>query len=141
MTSKAIKCLTSFCSPSARVRCVDGKNLMVKNGKTKSGNQRYICKICNRSRVATYIYKACNQDVNQNIIEFTKEGLGIRSTARILKISTTALLKRIINIAKNIIQPVISKGKTYQVDEIRTYIKRKDRLFWIVYALQEETKK
>ncbi|PWJ89271.1 hypothetical protein BC749_12418 [Flavobacterium araucananum] len=30
-------------------------------------------------------------------MQLTKEGLGIRSTARILKISTTTLLKRIVS--------------------------------------------
>ena len=131
MTSKAIKCF----------RCVDGKNLMVKNGKTKSGNQRYICKICHKTKVATYIYKAWNQDVNQKIILFTKEGLGIRSTARLLKISTTTLLKRIITIAKDIHQPIISKGKTYEVDEMCTYIRHKRNFSWIVLAFERETKK
>jgi transposase-like protein len=38
----------------------------------------------------------------QAIIQFTKEGLGIRSTARRLKISKTTLLRRIIAIAKKI---------------------------------------
>lgn len=34
--------------------------------------------------------------LNQEIIQLTKEGLGIRSTARVLKISASTLLKRII---------------------------------------------
>ena len=37
-------------------------------------------------------------------------------------------------------KPSIPKGRTYQVDEMRTYVKRKDRLFWIVYALEKQTK-
>ncbi|MDO3425475.1 IS1 family transposase [Chryseobacterium sp. APV1] len=71
----------------------------------------------------------------------TKEGTGIRSTARLLKISPTTLLTRIITIAKKIVQPSIPKGKTYQVDEMRTYVKRKDKLIWIVYALEKQTNK
>jgi len=71
---------------------------------------------------------------------FTKEGIGIRSTARILRISTTTLLKRIVAIAKNINRPIISKGKTYEVDEMRTFVKRKDKLVWLAYALEKETK-
>jgi insertion element IS1 protein InsB len=67
--------------------------------------------------------------------------VGIRSTSRVLRISTITLLKRIITIAKNISQPIISKNKTYEVDEIRSFIKRKDKLIWIVYALERETKK
>jgi len=71
----------------------------------------------------------------------TKEGVGIRSTARILKISNTTLLKRIITIEQNIHQPIISKGKTYEVDEMCTYIKHKRNFIWLVYALEKDSKK
>lgn len=128
-------------SGSLCFRCVGGCTKMIKYGKTKSGNQRYICKTCNKSRVGNYIYEAYQPDINKNIILFTKEGLGIRSTARVLRISTTTLLKRIIAIAQNIRQPIISMAKTYEVDEMRSYIKKKDKLIWIVYALERETKK
>lgn len=57
-----------------------------------------------------------------------------------LKISTSTLLSRIVLIANNIPHPKIPKGKTYQVDEMRTYLKRKDKLIWIVYALEQENK-
>ena len=78
--------------------------------------------------------------IDNDIIALTKEGTGIRSIARLLKISPTTLLARIITIAKNIVQPSIPKGRTYQVDEMRTYVKRKDKLIWIVYALEKQTK-
>lgn len=112
----------------------------IKNGKTSNGKQQYKCKGCGKRFVQDYTYQACNPTTNQQIITLTKEGLGIRSTARVLRISTTTLLKRIIAIAQSIKQPVISKGKTYEVDEIRTYIKRKDKLIWIVYALERVSK-
>lgn len=114
---------------------------MIKYGTTKSGNQRYYCKSCKKTKVCHYLYKAYNTCINQNIIILTKEGLGIRSTARVLSISTTTVLKRIITIANTIVQPIISKGKTYEVDEIRTFIKRKTKLIWIVYALEQMTKR
>jgi len=93
---------------------------VVRNGKSKSGKQRYICKDCGRRFVGIYTYNAYQQNISQEIITFTKEGLGIRSTARVLKISTTTLLKRIITIAKGIKQPPIIMGKHYEVDEMRT---------------------
>jgi len=114
---------------------------MIKYGKTKSGNQRYICKLCNQTRVGNYIYKAYLPNINTDIIVLTKEGVGIRSTARILKISTTTLLKRIVVIAKNIIQPIISKGKTYEVDEMCTFIGYKRNFIWLVYALEKDSKR
>lgn len=114
---------------------------MVKYGKTKSGKQRFICKNCKKTQVENYTYQAYQPNINQQTITLTKEGLGIRSTARVLHISTTTLLKHIVTIAQNIPQPVIPKGKTYEVDEIRTFLKRKNKLTWIVYALERENKK
>jgi IS1 family transposase/transposase-like protein len=113
---------------------------LIKSGKTATGKQRYSCKNCQKRFITNYSYCACKPNTNQQIILFTKEGLGIRSTARVLKISVTTLLKRIISIAKNIQQPPIVKGKTYEVDEMRTFIGKKSILRWIVYALDRETK-
>jgi IS1 family transposase len=44
-------------------------------------------------------------------------------------------------IAKRIVRPFpILQGKEYEVDEVRTYIGNKQRLYWIVYALRRDTK-
>ena len=133
---------SASCSRSVdglKCRCCSSENI-VKNGKTGKGKQRYLCKECSKSFIQDYTYNACKPNTNQQIILFTKEGLGIRSTARVLKISVTTLLKRILSIAKNIEQPVIVKGKTYEVDEMRTFIGKKSLLRWIVYALDSENK-
>jgi insertion element IS1 protein InsB len=112
----------------------------IKNGFQSNGNQRCKCSVCQKRQQSDYTYNAYNRNLNQEIILFTKEGLGVRSTARILKISTTTLLKRIITIAKNIQQPIISKGKTYEVDEMCTYIRNKRNFIWLVYALEKNSK-
>lgn len=121
-------------------RCVGEIKYMIKYGKTKSGNQRYICKLCKKTRVENYNYQAYKPDTNKNIVQLTKEGLGIRSTARVLKISTTTLLKRLVLIARNINHPIISKGRTYEVDEMCTYIRNKRNYIWLVYALEKSSK-
>ena len=126
---------------SSCFRCVGEIMSMIKYGKTKCGNQRYICKRCKRTKVENYVYQAYKPDTDKNIIQFTKEGLGIRSTSRILRISTTTLLKRIVSIAKNINQPIISKGKSYEVDEMRIYVRQKQNFIWLVYALEKDSKK
>jgi insertion element IS1 protein InsB len=91
---------------------------MVKNRKTRSGKQRYLCKICKATRVENYTYFAYQSNIDQQIIILTQEGLGLRSTARVLQISTTTLLKRILLIAKSIKQPMIPMSKEYKVDEL-----------------------
>lgn len=120
--------------------CTFCGNSMIKHGKSSANKIRFKCKSCNKTQVSNYSYKAYFQYINLNIINLTKEGVGIRSTARLLSISPTTLLSRIINIAKDIVQPTIPKNKSYEVDEIRTFIKRKDKLAWIVYALEQDTK-
>src|SRR5690606_11683556 len=114
---------------------------VIRHGYTKSGVIRYRCNSCGKTQVENYTYKAYNATTNRQIIALTKEGLGIRSTARVLAISPTTLLRRIVLIAQNISRPVIIRGKTYEVDEIRTFLKRKDKLIWIVYALERESRK
>ena len=53
------------------------------------------------------------------------DGVGIRGTARLLGISPTTLIARKKRIAAEIKEPVLVKGKTYEVDELRTFIKKR----------------
>ena len=88
-----------------------------------------------------YTYNACKEEINSQIIILTKEGCGIRSTARILNISPKTILRRIIKIAKYLCRPYsILKGKSYEVDEMFTYIKHKDNRICIAYSLEHESK-
>lgn len=124
-----------------KIKCNFCSGKCIKNGFQSNGNQRYKCCVCQKRQQSGYGYNAYKNNINQDIILLTKEGLGIRSTARILQISTTTLLKRIIAIAKNIQQPIISKGKTYEVDEMCTYIHHKRNFIWLVYALERDSKR
>lgn len=63
--------------------------------------------------------------------------LGIRSTARVLEISTTTLLKKIIAIADRIFQPVISYNQSYELDEMRLFVRKKSNPMWLVYAINK----
>ncbi|MFW0739972.1 IS1 family transposase [Flavobacterium sp. T12S277] len=123
-----------------KIKCSFCNGKCIKNGFQSNGNQRYKCCVCQKRQQSDYGYNAYKSNINQNIILFTKEGLGIRSTARILKISTTTLLKRIVSIARSISKPIISKGKTYEVDELCTYIRHKKNYIWLVYALEKNSK-
>ncbi|MFA7687448.1 MAG: IS1 family transposase [Moheibacter sp.] len=124
-----------------KLRCKYCENTCVKNGTHSNGKQRYRCCVCKKRQLKEYSYNAYHPELNQQIITLTKEGLGIRSTARVLSISATTLLRRIIFIVKKIPRPYISKGKVYEVDELRTYLKTKTKLVWIVYALERKSKR
>ena len=49
--------------------CVVDIRKMIKYGKTKSGNQSYICRGCRKTRFENYAYLAYKGDINQNIIQ------------------------------------------------------------------------
>ena len=108
---------------------------IVKSGKNCNSKQRYQWKYCHKRFITDYTYKAYLPDTDSKITQLTKEGLGIRSTARVLGISVTTLLKRILQIASKIKQPPIAVGRTYEVDEMRIFIGKKSCLRWLAYAL------
>jgi insertion element IS1 protein InsB len=134
MKSKLHRCSKSADEPK---NCIHCNNYCVKNG-TVYGKQRYQCKSCKRSFVNVYTYKAYEKQANNFIKAHIKEGCGIRSIARLASISPKTVLKRIIAIAKTIIKPFILFGKEYELDELRTYVKKKTRLLWIVYAIRKD---
>lgn len=69
--------------------------MIIKNGFIKNRKQQYFCKSCKTRSIDYYTNKACCKNINSSIIQLNKEGLGIRSTARIVRISTTTVLKEL----------------------------------------------
>ena len=66
------------------------------------------------------------------ISELMCEGLGIRSTARVLKIGINTVLRRIVLIAAGISKPPIPKDRpSFEVDELWTYIGKKENEYWL----------
>ena len=78
--------------------------------------------------------------MNSQIIDHVIEGCGIRSISRLLNISACTVLSRIKIIADGIKKPSISTGKIYEVDELKTYIKNKNKECWVIYALDKESR-
>lgn len=111
--------------PDSEVACRYCDAPCIKNGKEKNGQQRFKCRRCKKSQQTAYRYKAYSRSLNNNIIALTKEGVGIRGTACLLGISSTTLITRIKTIAAAIDEPILVRGKTYEVDELCTFIKKK----------------
>lgn len=134
-------------SSTSCIKCVDRKNIciccqskLVKNGFSKAKKQRYKCKSCSKTIVENYTYNAYFSDINKQIVLLLTEGVGIRSIARILQISATTLLKRIIAISDRVNLPVMTPESSYEIDELCTFVKAKSKRVWIVYAFERETK-
>lgn len=112
----------------------------IKNGRTKKQIQLYFCKVCKSRFQESYQSNSCLTSDDQ-IKTLVREGCGIRSISRILKISPTTVISRIKRIAKSISKPSpIPLGKEYEIDELATYIIRKKKRIWITYALRKDTR-
>jgi insertion element IS1 protein InsB len=111
----------------------------IKFGKV-GDKQRYRCKSCKKTQLKAYLNQACKASTNSDIVAHVKEGCGIRSIARLLHIAAGTVLCRIQKIADGIKKPAISMGMTYEVDELKTYIKNKTKECWVIYAIDKQTR-
>lgn len=112
----------------------------VKDGCQTDGTQRYKCKKCKRRQQKDYSSNAYDLNTDLSIIKYIKEGVGIRGLSRLLDISTTTVLKRILLISSKISPPHVIANAIYEVDEIKTFVGCKSNHIWIAYALNRETK-
>jgi insertion element IS1 protein InsB len=111
-------------------------------GKQKNGTQRYFCKTCKKYQQNTYLYQAYYGTVNKTIKLLVCESVGIRGIGRVLKIAAGTVLNRIKAIAAGISKPPTSLHQSaFEVDELWTYIGRKDNEYWLAYALNKTTRK
>jgi len=109
----------------------------IKYGKTGI-RQRYRCKQCRKIQLTVYKKHAYKASVNSEIASHVKEGCGIRSIARLLHIAAGTVLYRIQKIAGSIKKPTIMMERTYEVDELKTYIKNKTKECWVICALDKQ---
>lgn len=113
-------------------------NSCIRKGWSKN-TQKYCCKTFFKYQRDQYVYQSCLIKDKQ-IIQLTKEGCGIRSVGRILKISPTTAINRILKIASTLKRSSpVSLGQTYQVDELFTYIGNKNNCVCIAYSLNPTT--
>jgi IS1 family transposase/transposase-like protein len=122
--------------------CYTCENKLIKKDKqTKTKMQKLYCKHCNKFSHAHYHNFGGLPFTAMNIVHLVKEGVGIRSISRLLHISTSTVIKKIIAVAAAIKPPPISKSVTeFEVDEMNTFIKRKSNPIWIVMALGKESR-
>lgn len=120
------------------MKCRHCSESCIKKGKTK-GYQRYQCIVCKKYQQETYRYKSYL--VNDfELINLLKEGIGIRGMGRLIQISNSTVIHRILKIAHTLKrQTPIILGQTYEVDELFTYVGNKDNRICIAYSLNPQT--
>lgn len=121
--------------------CQYCSHLCHKAGYYPNKDQRYQCKSCNKYQKQNYIYRGYAKYIDHQIVMLNNEGCGIRSISRILNISTNKVIQSIRKLAKQTPDKLISFNREYELDEMRTYIKNKSNLYWVVYAIDRETRK
>ena len=112
----------------------------IRKGKRKD-KQRYYCKNCKHSFQEFYRYKAWEPAINTWIRVLLKEGCGIRSISRILKIAKKTVLSRILEISNSISPPGFAvRGCSYEMDELRAFTYSKANGTWVAYCMERTTK-
>lgn len=137
MQQNSSKCIKGVGSAPACPIC---KGYSIKYGFTKANKQRYQCKTCAKVYIKNYAYKAYLKYIDKAIVKLLQECCGIRSISRVLEIATTTVLNRIRTIASSKSLTELSYHQSYEVDELCTFIKSKNRKTWIVYAWCKESR-
>lgn len=98
------------------------------------------CTACGKYQRTHYCRKAYTPDMDGCIAMLTREGCGIRGTGRVLGISPTTVIARIKRVAGRLGPGPIAKGRSYEVDELSTFVGNKRNRIWVAYALDRSTK-
>lgn len=115
----------------------------IKAGRQSNGKQKYFCKSCQKYFQKAYRYRAYEiRDRKKFFITLHNEGNGIRGMSRILNISCTTVMKWKLIYSKDLIPPKSeSDNHTYQIDEMYTFVKSKDKPVWVMYSFDATTNK
>lgn len=112
----------------------------IKKGK-RNGNQRYFCTNCKHNFQDNYTYKAYKPNTDDLIKNLLKEGCGVRSISRIIGISSSTVLSRMLKIANNIKVPYFSKlGCKFEIDEMFIKLANGKSQNWLIYAIEQKTR-
>jgi insertion element IS1 protein InsB len=124
------------------MNCPKCSQSLVRRGFQTNGTQRYFCKSCKRYSQATYIYKACESDINNQITKWLKVGGTLRQTAKALGIAFNTFQKRTLIIASALKNSIPDKASdTYEIDELKTHIGLPKKECWLVSAFNRRTKR
>ena len=123
------------------MECQYCNNSCQKAGRQKDGTQKLYCRTCRKYQQGIYRNQAYEQRTDRMIVELVCESVGIRGISRILRIATNTVIRRITKIAVAIPKPSIRQNQpAFEVEELWTYIGRKENEYWLAYALDKTTR-
>ncbi|MBI0427665.1 IS1 family transposase [Psychrobacter sp. NG27] len=123
------------------INCPDCHNSSLKKNGIKSyGKQNYQCKDCKRQFIGDHAltYNGCHSRIEDLIRLMTVRGCGVRDIAVIASVSMGKVLSTI----GSSVYEIAPKKRYYdrlEVDEFWTYVYRKKRKVWLIYAYDRAT--
>ena len=111
-----------------------------KNGIKSYGKQNYQCKDCQRQFIGDHAltYNGCHSKIEDLIRLMTVRGCGVRDIAFMASVSIGKVLSTIGSSVYKI-DPKKSYYERLEVDEFWTYVYRKKRKVWLIYAYDRAT--
>ena len=123
------------------LNCPDCHSTSVKkNGKKSYGKQNYQCKDCKRQFIGDHAltYQGCHSTIESRIRLMLVRGCGIRDIAEIATVSIGKILNTIQGSAYQL-TPKRQYYRKLEVDEFWTYVGKKKRKVWLIYAYDRST--
>ncbi|MEM4648076.1 MAG: IS1 family transposase [Candidatus Pacearchaeota archaeon] len=114
---------------------------VVKNGKKSNGQQNYKCQSCGKQFQFEYFYKACHPEIQVLMKRMLLRGSGVRDICKVLLVSINAVLRLILRWGKAVeIKPSKKYYRKVQMDELWSFVGKKEKKVWILYAYCSESK-
>jgi len=82
----------SVCCPSC-----SASEGVVRNGKSTTGHQRYLCSHCRKTWQISFTDSASQPGKHQKIVDIAMNGVGCRATARIMGVGLNTLFRHLKN--------------------------------------------
>ena len=131
-----------MCETRRQIKCLHCQsNKVVKNGKKTNGQQNYRCKDCRKQFQQEYFYNACDPATGRLIERMLLRGSGISDICAVLLVSAGAVLRLVLGWGKAVsIKPGHRRYHKVQIDEMWSFVGKKEHKVWILYAYCSETK-
>jgi insertion element IS1 protein InsB len=107
----------------------------VRNGRKKNGRQNLLCKICKKQFQPAYVYQGCVREKKELVLKMLCRGSGVRDCAAVSGMSKSTVLAFIKTAAAKLVcKPKKHAYCRVQIDEQWSYVGRKERKVWMLYA-------
>ncbi len=123
------------------MECKYCQGCCIKKGKRLNGKQNYQCKACKKYQQKEYIKPRIVKEIYSGIQSLSNEGMGICSLGRYFKIAKSSVQRVIERLVNLLPKPVLTeRGKSYEIDELKTFCGNKKQETWVIYAINRYTK-